>query len=204
MTRGKIRVIAHRRRREGRTDFRQRLRLLKSGKSRFVVRRSVNSMTCQVVKHDSSGDRTLATASSKQLGNLGWKGSAGNLPGSYLTGLLCGVRAREAGVKQAILDTGLQSSTKGSRIYGALKGALDAGLEIPHSQEVLPPDDRVAGGHIEKYSESSGKKREISKQFDKARVSILKKSKPAGKAKETKPRAKPEKKKVIPKKSRKK
>ncbi len=108
-------------------------------------------------------------------------GARGNLPGAYLTGLLCGVMVRKGGVKSAVLDTGLQASTKGSRIYGALKGALDAGLEIPHSPDVLPSEERVRGIHIEKYAESKGKKPGVSKLFDEVRVNILK-GKPAGKA----------------------
>lgn len=165
-TRGKVRVIAHRRRREQRTDYRQRLRLLKSGKPRLVVRRSVNNMSCQIVSHDSRGDRALVTVSARNLKTLGWKASTGNLPAAYLTGMLCGVEARKAGVKEAVLDMGLQTSTKGSRIYGCLKGCLDAGLNVPHSSDVLPPIERIRGLHIEEHSKSRGKLAGVSGMFD--------------------------------------
>lgn len=174
MTRGKIRVIGHRRRRQGRTDYRHRLGLLKSGRPRLVVRRSLSSISCQIMEHSPRGDKSLVTVTSRQLDRFGWKGPRGNIPGAYLTGLLCGVMARKGGVKSAVLDTGLQSSTRGSRIYGALRGALDAGLEIPHSPDVLPPEERIRGAHIEMYAESRGKKPEISKLFDMVRVNILK------------------------------
>ncbi len=146
--RGKTRAVAHRRRREGRTDYRQRLRLLKSGKPRFVVRKSANNITCQIVQYSSDGDRTLVSVNSRDAVKLGWKGNPGNLPGAYLVGLLCGVRAGKIKVKEAVLDTGLYVSTPASRIYSALKGAVDAGLKIPHSEEILPKGERIRGDHI--------------------------------------------------------
>jgi large subunit ribosomal protein L18 len=190
MTRGKVRIIPHRRRRQGRTDYRQRLGLLKSGRPRFVVRKTLNSMSCQVVRHSPQGDKALVTVTSKRLEKFGWK-SGGNLPGAYLTGLLCGTMAIKDGIKSAVLDMGPHASTRGSRIYGALKGALDAGLDIPHSPDVLPPIERIRGLHIEQYSQSKGKKSGISKAFDdaKARISSGKPAAKPEKPKEKKPGA---------------
>lgn len=145
-------IVPHRRRRESKTDYRQRLGLLRSGKHRLVVRRSVKNMACQVVKYGSKGDRTVASADSKQLGKFGWKASTGNLPAAYLTGYLCGLKAKAAKVNEAILDAGLYDSVKGSRVYACLKGALDAGLKIPHSEGILPPQERFTGKHVEKYA----------------------------------------------------
>lgn len=184
MTRGKVRIIAHRRRREGRTDYRQRLALIKSEKPRFVVRRSVNSLTCQFIQHDSKGDRTLISVSSRNLDNFGWVGPRGNLPGAYLTGLLCGSLATRKGVKKAVLDIGLHASTKGSRIYSALKGCLDAGIDIPHSADILPPVERMRGLHIESYSE---KRKEVAKIFDEVKKHILSGKKPISKKTVKKP-----------------
>lgn len=146
--RGKTYKVAHRRRREGKTDYQQRLRLVKSGKPRFVVRKSVNNLTCQVIEYLPDGDKTLVSVNSKDVSKLGWKGNPGNLPGAYLVGLLCGVKAGKNKVKEAVLDTGLYVSTPASRIYSALKGAVDAGLKIPHSEDILPKDDRIKGEHI--------------------------------------------------------
>jgi len=153
MRRMKIRIVPHRRRREQRTDYRLRLRLLKSRKPRFVVRASVNSITCQIISHDSKGDRTLVSATSLELKKHGWKGHTGNLPAAYLTGFLCGQKAKKHKVKEAILDMGLHISVKGSRIYASLKGAIDSGLDIPHSSDILPSEDRIKGGHISSYAE---------------------------------------------------
>ncbi len=149
---GRTYIVPHRRRREAKTDYRQRLELLKSGKNRLVIRRSVSNMTCQVVQYGKAGDKTLATADSRQLKKFGWKANTGNLPSAYLTGYLCGLKAKAAKVTDAIMDMGLYDSVKGSRVYACLKGALDAGLKIPHSEEILPKDDRFTGKHVEKYA----------------------------------------------------
>jgi len=94
------------------------------------------------------GDKTLASAVSKELRNHGWSYATANLPAAYLTGLLAGRRARERGVESAVLDIGLNPPVKGSRVYAALKGAIDAGLQVPHNPEVLPDEERVTGKHI--------------------------------------------------------
>ena len=153
MRRMSSRVVAHRRRREQRTDYKQRLSLLKSGKPRLVIRASGNSVACQIISHDPKGDKTLASANSFELKKHGWKGHTGNIPAAYLTGYLCGHKAKGK-AKEAILDMGLQTSSKGSRIYAALKGVIDAGLSIPHSEEILPSEDRIKGKHVSEYAAS--------------------------------------------------
>ena len=58
------------------------------------------------------------------------------------------MRAKNRGVKDAILDVGLNPPVKGSRVYAALKGVIDAGLDVPHRQDVLPDESRISGEHI--------------------------------------------------------
>jgi large subunit ribosomal protein L18 len=72
----------------------------------------------------------------------------GNVPAAYLTGLLAGKKAKRLNVNEAILDIGLQNSTKGSRIYAAVKGIIDSGVNVPHDVEMLPKEDRLTGKHI--------------------------------------------------------
>lgn len=151
MRRGRGR-IPHRRKREGKTDYRVRLGLLKSGKPRLVVRRSLNNITCQIVKFYPQGDRVVVSADSKELKKFGWKFHCGNLPSAYLTGFLCAEKAKKHKVSEAVLDIGLYGSTPGSRLFSALKGALDGGLEIPHSEDVPPKPERLAGQHISEYA----------------------------------------------------
>jgi large subunit ribosomal protein L18 len=71
-----------------------------------------------------------------------------------LTGLLCGLKAKAKGVKEAILDLGLQPPSKGARVFAVLKGVLDAKVDVPHSEEKLPDEKRVIGEHIAKYAET--------------------------------------------------
>jgi large subunit ribosomal protein L18 len=142
--------IPHRRRREQKTNYRKRLKLLKSKKPRLAIRKSANNLTCQVISYHPTGDRTLVTANCRKLKELGWKGHGGNIPAAYLVGFLAALEARKKGVKSAVAD--IPSSDKWSRFYAALKGAIDGGLEIPHSPEVLPPDDIISGGHISRYA----------------------------------------------------
>ena len=144
--------VKFRRRREGKTDYRKRLALLKSGKIRMVVRRSNRFITVQFVRSKLEGDEIIAYAYSKELEKLGWPFSCKNVPAAYLTGYMAALRAKRAGIKEAILDIGRYPSTKGSRLYAALKGALDAGLSIPHSDEILPEQKRIEGKHIVEWA----------------------------------------------------
>jgi large subunit ribosomal protein L18 len=175
MPRGRKTIVPHRRRRSLKTDYRKRFGLLKSGKPRIVVRKSVKNLTCQVVEYRPAGDRTLFHADSKELNKFGWLAGTGNIPAAYLTGLMCGTRAKGK-VKEAVLDAGLYRSTKGSRIYAALKGAVDGGLNIPHSEEILPDADRIKGQHVAAYAEhlkkeDKGRHKKIFSGYAKAKVS---------------------------------
>jgi large subunit ribosomal protein L18 len=138
------------RRREGKTDYRQRVKLLLSKKPRLVVRKSLKYITAQIVEFNERGDKVIASAHSKNLKKLGWNFACDNLPAAYLTGLMIGKKALEKNVNEAILDIGLHASTKGNRIYAVVKGALDAGLKIPCGEEMLPSEERIFGYHIAK------------------------------------------------------
>src|SRR2546428_5738877 len=146
--------LPYRRRREGKTDYKLRRALVKSGKPRAVVRLSNQYVTVQITDATINGDIVRASASSKELPSLGWKGGLGNLPAAYLTGALAARRAIARGIKEAILDIGLKGATKGSKLFAALKGLADSGLLVPHSPERLPPMERIGGNHIAAYAKS--------------------------------------------------
>jgi len=141
-----------RRRREARTDYHQRLRLLKSGKPRLVARKSNKHVRAQLVTTGPQGDRTVAAAHSGDLREYGWEAPTGNMPAAYLTGLLAGLRALEAGIEEAVLDIGLNSPTPGSKVFAVQEGAIDAGLEVPHNDAVLADWSRTRGEHIAEYA----------------------------------------------------
>ncbi len=158
-----------RRRREGKTNYRKRLALLKSGKHRLVVRKSLKYITVQIIGYDEVGDRTVVSVSSKQLRSFGWQFSCDNIPAAYLTGMLIAKKAGEKKIKEVVLDTGLYTSTKGSRIYAVVKGVRDGGLQINVDEKMFPSEDRIAGKHIA----TQEKFKDILTQFEKTRGTIV-------------------------------
>jgi large subunit ribosomal protein L18 len=142
-----------RRRREVRTDYHQRLRLLKSGKPRLVARVSNRHVRAQLVTPGPEGDETHAAASSEDLAEYGWEAPTGNLPSAYLTGYLLGSRALDAAQETAVLDIGLNTATPGNKVFAVQEGAIDAGMEVPHNESVLADWSRNRGEHIADYAE---------------------------------------------------
>jgi large subunit ribosomal protein L5e len=201
--------VKFRRRREGKTDYRQRKRLVvqdknkyQSPKYRFVVRFTNRQVICQIVYSLVDGDRVLAQATSMELPRYGLKAGLKNYSAAYCTGLLCARRLlQKIGLDdvyegntevdgqvvtteydkkkyyvdevdedkrpfRCLLDVGCRPTTTGCRIFGALKGAADGGLDIPHSEKRFPGYDRDAkeydadthrerifGGHVGEYME---------------------------------------------------
>ena len=139
--------VTLRRRREGRTDYRSRLALLRSRSTRLVVRKTNNDLVVQFVDYDETGDRIIASAKATELRRLGFTGHTGNTSAAFLAGLLAGRRAKKAGVENAVLDIGRQAPVAGSRVFAGLAGALEAGVEVPHGEGVLPDEERVSGAH---------------------------------------------------------
>eukprot|EP00633_Aureoumbra_lagunensis_P003778 CAMPEP_0197285470 /NCGR_PEP_ID=MMETSP0890-20130614/757_1 /TAXON_ID=44058 ORGANISM="Aureoumbra lagunensis, Strain CCMP1510" /NCGR_SAMPLE_ID=MMETSP0890 /ASSEMBLY_ACC=CAM_ASM_000533 /LENGTH=336 /DNA_ID=CAMNT_0042753003 /DNA_START=43 /DNA_END=1053 /DNA_ORIENTATION=+ len=199
----------YRRRREGKTDYRARKRLITQDKNkyntpkyRFVVRFSNRYVTCQIIAAEVVGDKVICAATSKELGRYGLKVGLKNFAAAYCTGLLLARRllqkldldeiyegqaeidgeiiSTEVGKKtyfvdeldddkrpfRALLDVGVRTTTTGNRVFAALKGATDGGLDIPHShkrfsgydREAKEYDaeamkDRIFGTHVSEYME---------------------------------------------------
>jgi large subunit ribosomal protein L18 len=148
--------VPFRRRREGKTDYYQRTRLVVADAPRMVVRKTNRHIIVQLVTAEMDGDRTLVSANSAELEQYGYTGSTSNTPAAYLTGMLFAVKAKKAEQDRAILDIGLNRATPGARVFAALKGAVEAGLEIPHGEEILPTDERAKGAHIAAYNKKAG------------------------------------------------
>lgn len=148
MTQGARTRVPFRRRREGRTDYRRRLRLLRSELPRAVVRKSLNQVQVQIVSYDAKGDKVVASAVSGELRDLGWTAGTGNVPASYLTGLLAGRRALSRGVTKVVLDIGRQNPAYGGRLFAAARGLVDAGIALPHGEAAVPKRDRLEGKHL--------------------------------------------------------
>uniref|UniRef100_A0A2P2MT98 60S ribosomal protein L5A n=1 Tax=Rhizophora mucronata TaxID=61149 RepID=A0A2P2MT98_RHIMU len=163
--------VKFKRRREGKTDYRARIRLINQDKNkyntpkyRFVVRFTNKDIVAQIISASIAGDMVLASAYSHELPQYGLEVGLKNYAAAYCTGLLLArrvlktlemddeyqgnveatgedfsVEPTERRPFRALLDVGLIRTTTGNRVFGALKGALDGGLDIPHS------DKRFAG-----------------------------------------------------------
>jgi large subunit ribosomal protein L5e len=188
----------YRRRREGKTDYRQRLRLVIQDKNKYnapkyrlVVRITNRDIICQIVYSRIDGDHVMSAAYSHELPRYGVKLGLTNYSAAYATGLLVtrrlyqklGMDKLYKGVKvatgasfksfnkykksrpfKALLDVGLVRTTTGNRVFAAMKGALDGGLNVPHSERRLVGWDdeekkldsevlrsHIFGGHVADY-----------------------------------------------------
>ncbi|KAF5842297.1 60S ribosomal protein L5 [Dunaliella salina] len=191
--------VKYRRRRQGKTDYRARLRLVRQDKNKYnthkyrlVVRFSNKNVTCQIVYSTIQGDVVMAAAYSKELPNYGLKVGLTNYSAAYCVGLLVArriltklnladtykgqeepdgedynVEPVEDGPKPfyCLLDTGLKRTSTGSKVFAAMKGALDGGLDIPHNEKrfvgyadkKLDPEvlqKYIYGGHVAEYQET--------------------------------------------------
>jgi large subunit ribosomal protein L5e len=160
--------VKFKRRREGKTDYRARIRLINQDKNkyntpkyRFVVRFTNKNIIAQITSASIAGDIVLAAAYAHELPRYGLEVGLTNYAAAYCTGLLLARRVLkmlemddeyEGNVEatgedfsvepaesrrpfRALLDVGLIKTTTGNRVFGALKGALDGGLDIPHSEK---------------------------------------------------------------------
>lgn len=152
MAHGKNQRLRYKRRRNGETDYRRRMRMLRGGITRAVVRVTNTQTICQLVDYTNDGDKVSISIDGKTLvDKFGWPldASRKSIPASYVAGFAMAKAAMAAGHDEAILDIGLAASTPGNRVFAALKGMVDAGLDIPHNEDVLPSDDRISGAHID-------------------------------------------------------
>merc|ERR1712196_690840 len=196
--------VKYKRRREGKTDYYARKRLVCQSKNkyatpkyRFVVRFTNKDIICQVVSSKIKGDVCHTAAYAHELPRYGVKVGLTNYSAAYCVGLLCARRLlkkynlddkfegtpevtaefEDAFVHgndedgpsafHALLDVGLKSTTLGSKIFAAMKGAFDGGLEIPHTEKKFygyDPEEkeydagenreRILGGHVATYMNS--------------------------------------------------
>ncbi len=139
--------LDRRRRRENKTNYTKRLNLLKGNIPRLVVRKSNKYILLQVVESVNAQDKVICEVSTKEFLRYRWPkekaGSLKSLAACYLGGMLLANKAKAKNVDKVILDTGLIPNTKGSRVYAAVKGVAEGGLEIPHNEEVLPTDEMI-------------------------------------------------------------
>ena len=154
MVNRKPRTVPYRRKRENKTNYLKRLKLLLSRKGRLVVRFTNRKVVAQLVEFTPKGDKVLVATDSFALRKFGWQYSCKNLPAAYLTGFLFGKKVAEKKYKgEMVFDTGFRSPLHKGKYYAFLKGVLDAGVSVPHSGKDLFPDDKkIQGAHIQDYA----------------------------------------------------
>jgi len=159
--------VKYRRRREGKTDYQARRRMILQDKNKYnapkfrlVVRFTNRDVIAQMVRAKIDGDYVYAAAYGHELTRYGIPVGHNNYASAYAVGLLLarrtltkfGIADKYAGQTKvdgedfnvtpvadgprplrAILDTGLKRTSTGSRVFATLKGAVDGGIDIPHS-----------------------------------------------------------------------
>jgi len=197
--------VKNRRRREGKTDFRARRKMVRQDKNKFnnrkyrlVVRFTNKRVICQIMYATIRGDMIVSQANSSELTKFGVPCGHKNYAAAYCTGLLVARRTlKKFGLDETfkgkeeldgedyhvedeendqrpfkcILDVGLQTTAVGHRMWGALKGAVDGGLHIPHTNKKFPgfkpaeekgqePEydadahkEKIFGSHVKEYME---------------------------------------------------
>ena len=164
-----IRSVRYKRTRTRKTNYKTRLNLLKSRKSRIVIRFSKKNIWAQIINLETRGDQVLAAAHSRELVKIGWNYGKSNMPAAYLTGMLLAKKAKNKKfVGDLILDIGMNKSISGSKLYCCLKGVIDNGLSVKHSDNIFPSEDRISGKHISNYANKIKENKEIyNRQFSK-------------------------------------
>lgn len=144
------RPLIMRRMKQQKTNYKKRERLL-AGRRDFVsVHVSSQNVSAQLLRPNLGGDISLASVHSRELTSFGWKAARKNIPSCYLVGLLLGRKSLSKGIKTAVVYTAKRSFN--SRISACIKGIIDSGMEIPFSEEVIPPESRLNGTHVASYA----------------------------------------------------
>ena len=156
-----------RRRKEQKTDYSARIKLLKSEKPRLVFRRTNKYVIGQYVVSSEAQDKVVFGETSKRLLTLGWpeefKGSLKSIPAAYLTGYLIGKKIQKDKLETPIIDFGMVRTLHKTKVFGFLKGVIDSGIEISCSEEAFPEEERITGGSL---------KKEFVKEFEKIKSKI--------------------------------
>jgi large subunit ribosomal protein L18 len=157
-----INDVKFRRRREGVTNYKKRLALVKSGLERVVVRKTNKRILGQVIKYEEKGDKVLATADSNELSKKYKWPSRRNKPTAYLTGLLLAKKAKGKG--ELVLDIGITTPVKGSIPFVFAKGCVDGGMKLKGTFDVK--EEHYNASQIAKYAEQlKGKEADMKRQF---------------------------------------
>jgi large subunit ribosomal protein L18 len=143
-----------RRKRERKTDYSKRIRLLKGGAPRIVFRKTNKYIIAQYIKSKEAQDKVETGITSKSLIRYGWpeelKGSLKSIPASYLTGLLIGKKILKKKLEKPVVDFGMIRVLHKNRAFSFLKGLEDSGIKMKCKEEFFPKEDKIKGKHLKK------------------------------------------------------
>ncbi len=150
------------RRKQGKTNYLKRLKLLKGRSPRIVFRKTNKYILAQYVQSKEAQDKVEEGISSKILLKYGWpkesKGSLKSIPAAYLTGFLAGKKILKGKKETPILDLGMIRTLHKSKVYGFAKGLVDAGVKLKIKEEIFPEENRIEGKHMKKDFSDAFKK----------------------------------------------
>jgi len=157
------------RRKQNKTDYLKRLKLLKSEKPRIVMRRTNKYVIAQYVESHEAQDKIVVGITSKNLLSYGWdekaKGSLKSIPALYLTGYLIGKIIQKQSLENPIVDIGMARTIYKNRIYSFLKGLIESGIDIECKEEAFPEDERIQGEAMKNKIDVNKIKSEIDKKW---------------------------------------
>lgn len=144
--------IAKRRRREAKTDYLKRIKLLKSNSARIVFRKTNRYIIAQYVISKEAKDNIILGSTSKELLKFGWPKELGSslksLPASYLLGLLIAKKIKERKLENPIVEFGMIKTLHKTKPYAFLKGLIDGGIRIKCKEDAFPPENKLKGEHL--------------------------------------------------------
>jgi len=144
--------IGKRRRREAKTDYAKRIRLLKSNSPRLVFRKTNKYLIAQYTISKEAKDEIKLGGNSKELLKFGWPkeflGSLKSISAAYLLGVLMSKKIKEKKLEKPIVDFGMIKMIHKTKTYAFLKGLKDSGLDINCDDKFCPDDNRLKGEHM--------------------------------------------------------
>lgn len=158
-----------RRRRTGKTDYKKRRNLLKSGVPRIVFRKTNKHILTQYIQSKEAKDKIIFGITSRDLLKHGWpktfSGSLKSLTAAYLTGFLMGKKVQSKKLETPIVDGGMTRIVKKNRFFAFLKGLIDSGIKIRCDEKNFPEDEKIKGKNL---------KKDFTSEFEKIKLELEK------------------------------
>ena len=142
------------RRKQFKTDYGKRIKLLKSHSPRIVFRKTNKYVMGQYAFSKEAQDTVNFGFSSKKLLDFGWpkefQNSLKSIPASYLLGVLVGTKIKKEKLEKPIVDFGMNKMLHKTKVYAFLKGLLDSGIDLKTKKDIFPEEEKLRGKYLKK------------------------------------------------------